>query len=121
MSANSHLGAMHENIHLPFLFVEPFVKLQHSPVNSVFEFVKSVSYCVAIQEIFFQDTASPTSESNGIFTINAISDRQYHVKIEVFDIITLQAIITHVFQNGTCAVFIQLSTSINIIDMLCNS
>ena len=49
-----------------------------------------------------------------IDTINSITHRDNYIKIIVGRSIPLFAIITHMFQNGTCAIFIQFATRINI-------
>lgn len=56
-----------------------------------------------------------------ILAIYPIAHRQNSIKIIKLGCVLLFAVITHVFQNGTCAVSVEFSTVVDIIQVFRDS
>ena len=70
---------------------------------------------IAFQQVFLQHFVRPTPEKSGVFAVYPITNGQDCVQIIIFGHILLLPIVTHMFQNGTCAVLIQFSAIVYIV------
>ena len=73
------------------------------------------------KEIFFEYISRPTTEKCNLATVITITDSQNNVKIVWIDLIALFAIITHIFQNGICAILVLFIGKVDICNVFCDS
>ena len=95
---------------MPFMLLKPCVNLLQPIVDGM-----------AFQQVFLQHTIRPAAKKCSIPAVHTIADRKDGIKIIKFCDILLFSIVTHMFQNGTCAFLVKFTTVVNVVQMFGNS
>ena len=99
-------GCADKEIDFSVTIIQTNFMFYQTGIYSVLKVHHSLIYRVSTQQVFFKYRRCPPSETYSIPTIYTIAYRQYHIKVIISDMIGLLSGITHMFQNGTCAILV---------------
>ena len=103
-----------EEGYLLFVLLEAVFDAEKAVVNVLLEGDELTVDGVAFEQVVAKDAGCPSAKGCGIEAVDAITNGNYCIKVVEPGLILLFAIITHVFQNGTCAILGQFTTLVYI-------